>query len=339
MPVTDPRAARLAMALGEGGLHLPKDGQIAVFGPRAGEDLSALPKQRVVVIQGFRPDHDAFAGAGWHTLPQLDGRYAAALICLPRNRAEAQDLIARAVAASDGPVIVDGQKTDGIDAILRACRQRAVVSEPMTKGHGKLFWMTGPGASAFADWTVEPRRLPNGFVTLPGVFSADGVDPGSELLAAALPAQMSARVADLGAGWGWLAAQVLRRDGVQEVHLVEASHAALACARANIQDPRARFHWADATRFRPEAPFDAVVMNPPFHTGRAGDPRLGARFIAAAARMLTPQGTLWMVANRHLPYETALAESFRENTEMPGSAAFKLYRARAPRREAARKFG
>jgi len=339
MSVTDPRAARLALALGEGGLSLPAPGVIGVFGPRASDDLSDLPKERVHVIQGFRPDHDALAAAGWRTGPVPEGRYAAAIVFLPRARAAARDLIARVVALTDGPVIVDGQKTDGIDTALRDCRARAPTSQPISKAHGKIFWMIGAEAEAFEDWRAAPRRLQDGFVTLPGVFSADGEDPGSALLAAALPRRMPPRVADLGAGWGWLAAQMLTRDGVAEVHLVEADHAALDCARRNITDPRARFHWADATGFRPDAPFDAVVMNPPFHLGRAPDPALGAAFIAAAARMLTPQGSLWMVANRHLPYEAALSASFREHAELPGSPAFKIHHARLPRREGARMRG
>jgi 16S rRNA (guanine1207-N2)-methyltransferase len=123
---------------------------------------------------------------------------------------------------------------------------------------------------------------------------------------------------------------VLRREGVEEVHLVEAEHDALAAARANITDPRARFHWADATRFAPDARFGAVVMNPPFHTGRSADPALGRAFIAAAARLLLPTGTLWMVANRHLPYERALAEMFREVEPLPGPRAYKILRASRP---------
>ena len=44
------------------------------------------------------------------------------------------------------------------------------------------------------------------------------------------------RVVDLGAGWGWLAAQVLKREGVEAVHLVEADAEALDCARLNLRD-------------------------------------------------------------------------------------------------------
>jgi 16S rRNA (guanine1207-N2)-methyltransferase len=143
---------------------------------------------------------------------------------------------------------------------------------------------------------------------------------------------MGGAVADLGAGWGYLAAHILTRD-VTAVHLVDAHDMALACARHNVTDPRARFHWADVTTWTPPEPVDAVVMNPPFHTGRVADPSLGRAFIAAAARVLKPHGVLWMVANRHLPYEDALGAAFTKVVELGGDARFKLVRAERPGRK------
>ena len=319
------RGARLAAALDAGALVLPPEGRIAVLRPDARDDLSALPKDRLTVVQGFRPDHDAFAAAGYETAVEPSGSFALALVCLPRAKAEARHLISIAGRIAGGLIAVDGAKTDGIDSILRAMRARAEVGPVVAKAHGKCFTARG----SFGDW-AEPPRTVKGFRVAPGVFSADGPDPASAALAAALPAKLPPRVVDLGAGWGYLSAAILMREGVAELDLVEAEYASLACARANIPDPRARFHWADATTFRPERLADLVVMNPPFHRGRAADPGLGRAFIAAAARALAPSGELWMVANRHLPYEAALADAFREVQDAGGDSAFKIIHARAP---------
>jgi 16S rRNA (guanine1207-N2)-methyltransferase len=297
-------------------------------------DLSALPKDQVDVIQGFRPDHDAFAARGYAVSVAPTGAYAAAVICLPRAKAEARALIASAAAvvAPGGPIAVDGQKTDGADSVLKELRALVSLSEALAKAHGKLAVFANPGSGALATWAGSaPRKLPEGFVTRASVFSADGIDPGSAALAAILPPKLPPLVADFGAGWGYLSAEVLKRDGVAELHLIEAEHDALDAARENIQDPRAVFHWADVTRFKPAARYGAIVMNPPFHTGREADPGLGRAFIMAAKQALVPSGTLWMVANRHLPYERALAEAFREVEELPGPPAFKLYRATGPK--------
>lgn len=322
------RAARLSLALETGALILPSEGMIAVYRPRLGDDLSALPKDRVVVLTGFKPDHDHFARSHQVT-PQPP--YAAAIVCLPRSREAGRALIAQAAAevAPGGWVAVDGQKTDGIDTALKDLRRRVDLSESLSKAHGKLAsFPVGPDLS---DWRAVPAMV-QGFQTLPGVFSADGPDRGSVLLAGALPEKLGGKVADLGAGWGYLAAEILKRSGVKRLDLVEAEADALTCAKVNVTDERARFHWADATQWRPETLLDAVVMNPPFHTGREADTGLGAAFIRAARRMLAPDGGLWLVANRHLPYDAVLAECFLEVQEVAGDSGFRVIHAKKPRR-------
>lgn len=330
------RSTRLTLALETGALVLPETGRIALFRPAGDEDLSPLPQDRIAAIQGFRPDHDALARRGIAVSPAPEGAYAAAIVCLPRARAEGHALIAQAAALvpPGAPIVVDGQKTDGVDSALKDCRKRAEVGETVSKAHGKLFAFANPGAEAFADWRAAPQEIEGGFITLPGVFSADGPDRGSMLLAQHLPAKLPARVVDLGAGWGYLSRAILARDGVTRLDLVEAEHAALDCARRNVTDPRAHFHWADATSFKPEAPAGAVITNPPFHQGRAADPAIGQAFLSAAARMLSPSGALWLVANRTLPYERSLAALFREVDEIAGDGAFKVFRAARPVRQA-----
>lgn len=322
------RSARLTQALESGLFVVPATGKVAVIRPRIGDDLADLPKDRVEVITGFRPDFDWFAARGHTVLRAGAGPYAAAVVCLPRAKAQARALVAMAAAlvVPGGPVAVDGQKTDGIDALLKEVRGRMVVSEALAKAHGKLAVLTaGPGLEDWADVPVDVA----GFRTVAGVFSADGIDRGSALLAAALPTEMKGRVADLGAGWGYLAQAVLSRAGVKECHLVEAEADALDCARMNVTDERAVFHWADATTVKLPR-LDHVVMNPPFHQGRDADPGLGIAFIGAAARMLSPPGVLWLVANRHLPYDRVLTTLFREVQDIGGDAAFRVIRASHP---------
>ncbi|MGY9033006.1 MAG: class I SAM-dependent methyltransferase, partial [Rhodobacterales bacterium] len=147
-----------------------------------------------------------------------------------------------------------------------------------------------------------------------------------------LPEKMPSKMADIGAGWGYLAAPVLARAGVASLDMIEAETLSLDCARLNVTDTRVNFHWADATSFKPLNAYDGIVMNPPFHSGRSAEPSIGRAFIAASARMLASHGKLWMVANRHLPYEQALRESFRNVDEVAGNGAFKVFHATRPLR-------
>jgi len=323
---------RLSLAVQSGQFAVPETSRIAVFHPCERHDLSALPQEQVEVIQPSKPAYDAWAARGFACVaePAVAARYAAAVVFLPRAKPLARQLVAQAVAATDGPVLIDGAKTDGIDSMLKELKKRSAPSAPVSKAHGKAFCIDG--GVELSDWILGPQEIADGHVTAPGVFSADGVDPASRLLAQALPVKLGKEVADLGAGWGFLAAQILTRDSVTRLHLVEADHVALACARRNVADARAQFHWADARDWGAKGSLDAVVMNPPFHTGRAAEPALGQAFIANAARLLKPAGQLWLVANRHLPYETPLGEVFATVEEIAGDNRFKILHAARPRR-------
>jgi 16S rRNA (guanine1207-N2)-methyltransferase len=320
-------APRISLALDTGLVSLPEEGRIVAFGAELDDSLQALPRERTDVIQTEFPRHEALRQAGWSAMTAPAGPYAAAVVIVPRSKEAARARIAAARALTEGPIVVDGQKAEGVESLLRAVRARVPVPAALSKAHGKLFVIEG---GDFADWTERPKHV-DGFVTRPGVFSADRVDPGSALLAEALPRDLGGRVADLGAGWGYLSRAVLASPGVTELHVVEADATALACARENVTDPRARFHWDDATRHTSPVAYDTIVMNPPFHDGSRGVPELGRSFIRSAARLLSRQGTLWLVANRHLPYEAALAEAFAEVHEIGGDARYKLFRATRPR--------
>lgn len=173
-----------------------------------------------------------------------------------------------------------------------------------------------------------PRLEPElGLWTWPGVFSWDRLDPGSVQLIQALP-PLAGRGADLGCGLGVLSKAVLAQPTVTALALVDLDRRAVEAARRNVPDPRATFHWADARVEPPLEGLDFVVMNPPFHDRGAEDKALGQAFIRRAAQALRKGGVLWMVANRHLPYEAVLTSLFRQVALKSEGGGFKVYEAR-----------
>ena len=323
---------RLALALDTGAIVFPDTGAIAIINPGPDSDLSLLPKNRTRIVQRHFPAFRSFEARGLQVEPVLSTTPKLAVICLPRSKAEARGAIAAVARRGVETLVIDGQKTDGIDSILKALRKSTDVQDVISKAHGKLIVCSGNGD--FGDWTVpESEPIEGRFRTVAGVFSADGIDPASQALANVLSDKMTGNVVDLGAGWGFLSDRVLQNPKITQLDLVEADHVALDCARTNISDPRAVFHWADALTFKPNQLADHIVTNPPFHTSRAADPALGQGFIRAAASMLSPKGTLWLVANRHLPYEKTLQDAFREIKSLGSTPQFKLYAAALPKKD------
>jgi 16S rRNA (guanine1207-N2)-methyltransferase len=171
----------------------------------------------------------------------------------------------------------------------------------------------------------SPRMI-GGLMTQPGVFSWDRVDPGTALLLKHLP-PLAGVGADLGCGIGLIARAVLAAPAVTQLHMVDSDRRAVDAARANITDPRATIAWADATRTELEG-LDFVVMNPPFHDAGSEDRGLGQRFIQAAHRALRKGGTLWLVANRHLPYEPILEPLYKSVERRADGGGYKVFEAR-----------
>ena len=324
-------SARFTHAIETGAFEVPADARVALIEPEADADLSTLSDHTLSVQQTFKPRFDAFETRGFAVTEALGGTFDVVHVALPRSRDLSRGFIARAEAlASDGIVVVDGAKTDGIDAILKAVKAQVPVEGQVSKAHGKLFWFRATGA--FAEWALPaPAPVADGWITQPGVFSADGPDAGSQALVAALPPKLKGHGADLGAGWGFMAKALLALPGVTRVDLVEADKRAIECATQNISDDRAILHWDDATRWGTANTLDWVVMNPPFHTSRTPDTGLGQAFIRSAARLLKPKGQLLMVANRHLPYEQTLSDSFLHVQELNGDPRFKILQADQPR--------
>jgi 16S rRNA (guanine1207-N2)-methyltransferase len=160
----------------------------------------------------------------------------------------------------------------------------------------------------------------------PGVFSWDRIDPGTALLLKTLPA-LSGRGADLGCGIGLLARAVLASAAVTHLEMIDNDRRAVEAARRNITDPRAAISWADATQAELED-LNFVVMNPPFHDAGTEDRSLGQRFIAKGHAALKKGGTLWLVANMHLPYEPILGPLFAKVERVADGGGYKVFEAK-----------
>lgn len=282
---------------------------------------------QLVCAQSFRPFASALERSGWQvqdedTLEQDDTRYALVLVLPPRQRDEARALLAHALArlAPGGIVVACQSNNEGARSGESDLQQLAGLGGKLTKNHCRAYW-TRPADGSHDEalrkrWAAldAPRAILDGrFHSRPGVFAWDRIDPASALLVEQLPVDLAGRGADLGAGWGYLSAEVLARcPKVTALDLYEAEARALTLARRNLADSSATldFRWHDVTAGI-DGRYDFIVSNPPFHTpAREDRPDIGRRFIAVAAQALRPGGQLFMVANRHLPYEQILNESF-----------------------------
>lgn len=279
--------------------------------------------------QSFRPDFLRLKGA----TPRLkSGSYAQGLVLLTKHKEENFANIARgwALLAPGGLLVSAGTNDTGSASLERHVAKAFGGVESLSKYHSRVFWFARADRPPPDYWRALATLQPVGdgsWRSQPGIFSWDRIDDGSALLAKHLPSDVSGHVADFGCGWGYLGREILRSPRVTHLDLIDAEHLALEAARANIEDPRASFHWLDLVTEKPPASYDGIVCNPPFHSGRASLPELGQRVIEAAGRALKPGGRLYMVANRGLPYEPTLKAHFTSFEILADNNKFRVTRA------------
>jgi 16S rRNA (guanine1207-N2)-methyltransferase len=326
-------------------VSLPADGRVLFLRARDGHWWGEHSRAQWLCQQSFKPMAVALERSGLRVAePEPGQKFPLVMILPPRQRDEARALFARAAAhVEPGGVIVASMANDeGARSGESDFRRLFGSTQVMSKHHCRVFWSTIEVASTdpslLAEWQGldAPRAIAEGgFHSRPGLFAWNRVDPASALLAAQLPSSLSGRVADLGAGYGYLACEALRRcPGIQAIDLFEAESRALEPARINIETALKRLDnkaeasvlWHDVTTGLPRR-YDAIISNPPFHLGRADQPELGQAFISAAANALNPLGSLWLVANRHLPYEATLRARFNRVESVALKDGFKVFEA------------
>jgi len=334
----------LFLPLNEGHLAWPASGALFLRA-RAGVPLQAGSWPGLACHQTFAPDAAALERLRLRMLTDdLDTatqKFPLVLILPPRQRDEARALLARALRLTErGGRIVACMSNDEGARSGEADLERIVGPlTTLTKNKCRVFW-SAPLDQPHDDALVEEwlrldavRPIADGrFVSRPGVFAWDRIDVASQLLAEHLPSDLAGRAADLGAGFGYLSVELLQRCArIAALDLYEAERRALDLARRNLAalESRAaiRYCWHDVTAGLTDR-YDVIVCNPPFHThARADRPDIGRRFIATAAQSLLPGGRLWLVANRHLPYEQALGAGFERVRIVTQQHGFKIVEA------------
>jgi 16S rRNA (guanine1207-N2)-methyltransferase len=320
-------------------------GEILAIRPYSTRALRIFPRASVRCLQTNRMLADALESAGFQASTDVTGHFDLCLVEATKHKDENLFHVAWAwsLLRPGGHLLVSAANTLGGESLAKRIAQAGL---PIRSTHSyakcRVVWLqrdeTNSEIEAPPGWldldsfrTVPGTQL----VTRAGVFSAGGIDPGTQLLIESLVTPLRGSGADFGAGYGALAHHVLSTsDAITRFDLYEIEYKALAAARRNLAPWQGRvdlrFEWADVQRVESARAYDWIVMNPPFHAGRLAIPPLGKAFIRSAAANLSVDGVVWLVANRRLPYEGVLEECFADIETLTERSGFKILRARKP---------
>ncbi|EIQ7355476.1 16S rRNA (guanine(1207)-N(2))-methyltransferase RsmC [Salmonella enterica] len=163
--------------------------------------------------------------------------------------------------------------------------------------------------------------------TLPGVFSRDGLDVGSQLLLSTLTPHTKGKVLDVGCGAGVLSAALASHSPKVRLTLCDVSAPAVEASCATLAANGLEGEvFASNVFSEVKGRFDMIISNPPFHDGMQTSLDAAQTLIRGAVRHLNSGGELRIVANAFLPYPKILDETFGFHEVIAQTGRFKVYR-------------
>ncbi|GHV07360.1 methyltransferase [Campylobacterota bacterium] len=290
----------------------------------------------LLCVQGFYPFYDELQKGGFSVQPTIEnGEWSTAIVCASKHKERTLFEIAFAAEhlSENGVVILPTPNDIGGKSLAKNAQKLFGSGRYENKHHITLFWAHKKSSSIdqtlLKEWLQKGsiRTIEKGYKTAAGVFSSQAIDLGSKLLIKTLQSEtISGKVADIGAGWGALAKEILN-PAITELVLYEADYNALELAKINITSKVAAFVWCDATKLEKKNYFDTIVMNPPFHSEAQTSTTLGIALIKSARTALKNGGKLYMVANAQLPYENHLKTLFTKIEILVRTDGYKVIKA------------
>jgi 16S rRNA (guanine1207-N2)-methyltransferase len=262
--------------------------------------------------------------------PHLAGSFEVVTLDLPKGRGLARRWLAEAWTAlrAGGHLYLVGANSQGIHSAAKDAQalfgntsvlaykkgNRVIRSTKMLESFPNVGWMheAGIAPGTWHEFSIESPRGALDLCSLPGVFSFDRLDEGTQLLLSGLGELHAQTVLDLGCGYGVIGL-LAAMTGAAQVDLVDANLLAVASAEENLT----RYKAANAGAFPSDVlsavkgkKYALILSNPPFHSGQTVDYQITQAFIHQSYQALEAGGQLWMVANKFIRYDRIMQTVF-----------------------------
>lgn len=180
---------------------------------------------------------------------------------------------------------------------------------------------------------VNCKTKPQGYqfqglnlTALPGVFSRNKLDIGSQSLLPHLGIISGGTVADIGCGNGLLSLVIKRQCPDAQLIACDDSMVAVRSAADNAEANNLDIRTVHSNALDEVGDvLDWVVCNPPYHDGHKELTNIAATMFKHSASKLKSGGRLLVVANRHLPYEKMLRRLFPKVEIRGRDSKFNVY--------------
>ncbi len=267
---------------------------------------------------------------------QTDLRHDLVIMQFPKSKAEYGFTLAMlaGVVSDDATIIIVGENKGGVKSADKLAKNYLLFCNKVDAARHCLLYVgrfkTDIPAFKLEDFyhyyqiSIGQRALK--IAALPGVFSQNKLDVGTEVLLENLPEKISGKVLDFGCGAGVIAAYIGTLHPDTNLSLVDVSALALQSAETTltINQLNGTFLASNSLSNVTEK-YDVVISNPPFHQGVKTHYAATEQFLSNIKQHLTSNGTITIVANSFLKYPPIMEKTIGATKTLVVKKGFAIY--------------
>lgn len=313
----------------------------AIFTHLDSADLIGLHQYHDQYSAALQTNRTQYFAAAFELDSLLDG----AVIYLPKAKQQLDMLIAnmRYLIKPGGQLMIVGENKAGIKSVDKLLQKHfQQVNKLDSAKHCALICgeLAKPAEGKFdiSHYVVERSYQVNHeslvICSLPGVFGHKQFDPGTQQLLAEFHASADAlvklrgAVLDFACGTGIIGAYLAKANPKINVVCSDVSALAIYCSERTFARNQVNGEFIASNGLQEvDMSFNAIITNPPFHTGIYTDYDITREFIKVAHQQTKKYGRLHLVANRFLPYLDVLEAHYYKVNIMAQTNKYIVYEA------------
>ncbi|MBU2870241.1 methyltransferase [Colwellia sp. E2M01] len=271
---------------------------------------------------------------------QTDICHDLVIIAFPKSKAELNFTLAMIAHCVDKntKILLVGEKKGGIQSaekltkdILLCCRKEDAARhcmlyvglfkpEKLTETFNLQDW--------FKQYQITVAGIELKIASLPGVFSQQKLDVGTELLLNNLSDNMTDKVLDFGCGAGVISCFVGKRFPNTKLSLLDVSALALTSAQESLKLNNLTGEvFASNSLSTVNEQYQHVVSNPPFHQGLKTHYQASEDFLMGIKKQMNKSASITIVANSFLRYQPIMQAHIGNTHIIAKDKGFTIYQA------------
>ena len=265
-----------------------------------------------------------------------DIKHDLVIMTFPKSKAEFSFTLAMLADSmtDDATVIIVGDNKGGIKSCAKLAQNYLSFCNKIDAARHCLLYV-GKFNAELPDFQIENFYKHYQFTigdheikvaALPGVFSQNRLDVGTDVLLANLPTNITGKVLDFGCGAGVIAAYIGTLHPETMLTLVDVSALALHSAQATLALNQLSGEFiASNSLSHVKDRYDFVASNPPFHQGVKTNYTATEQFLSEIKQYLTNKGCITIVANSFLKYVPIMEKTIGSTKTLAVKKGFSIY--------------